>query len=442
MAAPPYIYNEASSVLTKQPRFDLESIISNYKGRTIYQRLLLIGVNSTVLGVEALKAAISDAKNGKDIQRYLGAQSVLETIAPQEPEANKDIEWISYIERMVQMETQRLEAELKQYKNNLIKESIRMGNEDLGRHYQAIGDLTKAYDAFNRMRQEANLPRHILDVSYHLIEVSVEQKNWISVVSNVQKIKQVITSSEGDRALQPFLCAVEGLANLDAGKFLNAATCFLNAESGMGQKFNTVLIANDIAIYGGLCALATLERRELETKVLKNSNFRTYLELEPHIRRAITYFINGRYSNCLGILETYHTDYSLDLYLHSHINEIYCLIRKKSIVHYLIPFSCVSIDSLAKVFVSPGQDIEKELINMIKCKDIDARIDTQNRLLISVPFLPRHSLQKYTLDMANGYENEARLRLLNINICSAELEVRSQNSDVNIMDDEFDTIIG
>lgn len=73
-----------------------------------------------------MKAAISDAKNGKDVQRYLGAQSVLETIAPHEPEATKDTEWISYVEKMVQMETQRLEAELKQYKNNLIKESIRV----------------------------------------------------------------------------------------------------------------------------------------------------------------------------------------------------------------------------------------------------------------------------------------------------------------------------
>ncbi|KAI6246573.1 COP9 signalosome complex subunit 1 [Erysiphe necator] len=437
MAAAPYTYNEKSPAL-KQPRFDLESIISNYKGRTIFQRLLLIGVNSTVIGVGALKAAINDAKNNKDIQRYLGAQSVLETVAPHEPEAKKDTEWITYMEKKVQVETQRLETELKQYKNNLIKESIRIGNEDLGKHYQAIGDLNKAYDAFSRMRQEANLPKHILDVSCHLIEVSLEQKNWISVISNIQKIKQVVSTSDEDRALQPLLCAVEGIANLDAGKFLNAATCFLNAESGMGQKFNTILIANDIAIYGGLCALATLERKELETKVLRNSNFRTYLELEPHIRRAITYFINGRYSDCLNILQTYHTDYYLDIYLHNHIDEIYYLIRKKSIVHYLIPFSCVSVDSLAKVFVSPGQDIEKELISMIKSEDINARIDTQNRLLISIPSLPRQSLQKYTLEMAKSYENEALLRLQHINICSAELEVKCPSPDTTMMDDGFD----
>lgn len=255
-----------------------------------------------------------------------------------------------------------------------------MGNEDLGRHYQATGDLTKAFDAFSRMRQDANLPKHIVEVSRNLIEVSIEQKNWISVISNVQKIKQVVIKSEDDKTLQPYLCAAEGLANMDAGKFLQAASCFLDAEPGLGQSFNTVIISNDVAVYGGLCALATLSRKKLDKLVLKNSNFRTYLELEPQIRRAITFFINGRYTDCLNILEAYYADYYLDMYLHDHIDEIYHLIRRKSIVQYFIPFSCVSIDSLNEAFSSPGQNIEQELIAMIKSKELYARIDTQKRV--------------------------------------------------------------
>jgi hypothetical protein len=78
------------------------------------------------LGVEALKLAVREAKKGKDIKRYLEAQNHLETIGPQEPEAIRDKAWIEKTEKQNQAETQRLEAELKGYKNNLIKESIRV----------------------------------------------------------------------------------------------------------------------------------------------------------------------------------------------------------------------------------------------------------------------------------------------------------------------------
>ena len=47
-------------------------------------------------------------------------------IAPNEPEAVRDDAWISTVDRHNQAETARLEAELKGYKNNLIKESIRV----------------------------------------------------------------------------------------------------------------------------------------------------------------------------------------------------------------------------------------------------------------------------------------------------------------------------
>jgi COP9 signalosome complex subunit 1 len=77
--------------------------------------------------VDALKIAVQEAKKGRDIKRYLEAQSHLETIGPQEREAVRDQTWIDNTDRQNQAETVRLEAELKGYKNNLIKESIRVG---------------------------------------------------------------------------------------------------------------------------------------------------------------------------------------------------------------------------------------------------------------------------------------------------------------------------
>jgi COP9 signalosome complex subunit 1 len=95
-------------------------------GRTRLDRLLHIGVCSSFLGVEALKLAVREAKTGKDVRRYVDAQTHLETIGPDEPEAIRDKSWIEWMDKQNQAETKRLEEELKGYKNNLVKESIRV----------------------------------------------------------------------------------------------------------------------------------------------------------------------------------------------------------------------------------------------------------------------------------------------------------------------------
>lgn len=255
-----------------------------------------------------------------------------------------------------------------------------MGNEDLGKHFQAIGELSKAFDAYSRMRQDAQTPKHIIEICRHLIEVAVEHRNWIAVTSNAQKIRGVMDTKDTDKSIQPLICVAEGLSNLDGGDYQEAAYHFLQTEAGMGASCNTIISPNDVAVYGGICALATMERHDLNKKVLENSNFRTYLELEPHIRRAISFFVNSRYSQCLSILESYRADYLLDIHLTRHVDELYYMIRSKSIVQYFIPFSCVTLDSLNEQFAAPGKTIEKELVQMISRKDLEGRIDTINRV--------------------------------------------------------------
>lgn len=86
----------------------------------------MIGNYSTFLRVDALKMAVVEAKAGKEIKPYADAYSALKLIAPDEPEAQRDDEWYDSTTKGNTQETQRLEAQLKGYKNNLIKESIRV----------------------------------------------------------------------------------------------------------------------------------------------------------------------------------------------------------------------------------------------------------------------------------------------------------------------------
>ena len=69
---------------------------------------------------------MSEAKGGQDIERYERALGTIRQVAPGEKEAVPDTTWLENKKRNVIAETNRLEAELKGYKNNLIKESIRV----------------------------------------------------------------------------------------------------------------------------------------------------------------------------------------------------------------------------------------------------------------------------------------------------------------------------
>lgn len=78
------------------------------------------------LCVDALKAAVVEAKQGQDVQRYRDAWDCIRVAAPSEPEAVFDNEWVENTERANKAKTHDLESELKGYKMNLIKESIRV----------------------------------------------------------------------------------------------------------------------------------------------------------------------------------------------------------------------------------------------------------------------------------------------------------------------------
>jgi len=286
-----------------------------------------------------------------------------------------------------------------------------MGNEDLGAHYASSGDYSNAFKSYSRMREYCTTPKHIAEMSLKIMLVCINQQDWMNVQSQILKVQTNSSSLKPEErgAYETITFAIHGLAQMASGSYKDAAEQYLKVDAtflsadpvgGIDWK-RSVLSANDIAVYGGLCALASMSRTELQTRVLSNATFGQFLELEPHIRRAIALFCSSKYSACLEILEQYRADYLLDVYLQPHVVELYWLIRSKSIVQYFIPFSCVTLDEMAGVFASTsGANTEDELIDMIQRGILDARVDLVNR--VGLPLFPTlvRNLMVHLADMA------------------------------------------
>jgi len=424
------------------PKFDLESYIANYAGFTRIDRLHHIGAHSPYLAVDAYRLAIAEAKKGKNVGLYTALVEQLRDITSEDSAARMDTAWVEKKTRDVQAEQERLEHELKSYKNNLIKESIRMGNEDLGHFYYDTGDYQAALKAYMRMRENCTSNKHLADMTLRLVFVSVAQNSWLSVQSNLAKVDAIQLKGDEKIKLDPIISAVGGLSHMAMGNYRDASTYFLRtspsylvAEPAASIKWQThVISGNDVAVYGGLCALASMERSELQDKVLANSEFRNFLELEPHIRRAMNLFCNSKYSACLEVLEGYRTDYLLDVYLSKVLHVIYGRIRTKSIVQYFIPFSCVTLDEMSSKFPpTADSSIEHELEEMINSKTLAARIDLVDRLLISPPMNPRHEVHAEALAMAESYDHTLRLRLMRVNMQAVGMEVAAGRNTAEMM---------
>lgn len=312
-----------------------------------------------------------------------------------------------------------------------------MGQEELGKHYYNIGEYGNAAKAYAKMRDYCTTQKHVADMTLRLVFVSIAQRNWNSVANYCTKLHTVSVKTDERERLLDIANVCQGLSGLAQGQFQYAAEQFMavspsyvTMEPVAGIHFQkAVVTGNDIAVYGGLCALASMDRRQLQERVLNNANFRQFLELEPHVRRAISAFVQSKYTGSLSILDSYRTDYMLDLYLQRHFDDIYARVRSKSIVEYFIPFSTVTLAELEKAFpprAPANQGIEAELINMIQRGVLDARIDLVDKLLVAPKAVPRTQVQKEAMTMAKNYERALRLRLLRVNMTAAGLEIEDK----------------
>jgi COP9 signalosome complex subunit 1 len=136
-----------------------------------------------------------------------------------------------------------------------------------------------------------------------------------------------------------------------------------------------VLSPNDVAVYGGLCAMASLDREELKSLLLDNPDFKPYLELEPHIREATQAFYSAKYSVTLEILHRHHSDFVVDMFLSPHVDTIYHQIRQRALIQAFGPYSTLELATLSSIFSTPIEQLTTEITSLIEDGKISARLD-------------------------------------------------------------------
>ena len=433
-------------------------------------RLAHVALRCPSLARHSLSLAIADAHTGQDVPQYTYLCDLARNLGLLDV-GQPDEDWIKKQDEANKRELARLDGELRGYKNNLIRESTRMGQEDLATHHLLTGGplpdpenpqsassagYNAAYQAFSKMRDYCTTPTHVagmtLRLAYTALVAAVSQQqlgaasgtHWNGVLANAGRLRSVGVKDEEQAKLTPIATVLSGLAHLSLSEYRHAMTAFLAtpfdfATLGVvhGSDFGRVVAsANDLAIYGGLCALAVCDRQYLIDHVLGGS-FRAFLELEPHMRKAITLFTTAKYQACLALLQHYYSDWSVDIFLGapashahlsdgSHVDRLFARVREKSIIAYFSSFSYVSLASLAQTFpptTSSPMAMEMEVLSMIESRQLDARLDVVNGILIAPHKEMRKDTHTEAKRVADELERTLLLRLHKTNIVLAGLEI-------------------
>ncbi|CAF2113357.1 hypothetical protein HID58_082678 [Brassica napus] len=413
-------------IITGEP-LDIEAYAAMYKGRTKIMRLIFVanhcGGNQT-MQLEALRMAYDEVKKGENTQLF---RDVVNKINGRLGDKyGMDSAWCEAIDRRAEQRKGKLENELSSYRTNLIKESIRMGYNDFGDFYYACGLLNEAFKNYIRTRDYCTTAKHIIHMCMNAILVSIEMGQFSHVSSYVNKVDQ------NPETLDPIVAAklrcASGLAHLELRKYKLAARKFLDVNPELGSSYNEVIAPQDVATYGGLCALASFDRSELKAyaKVIDNINFRNFLELVPEVREFINDFYSSRYASCLEYLGSLRANLLLDIHLHDHVDTLYDQIRKKALIQYTLPFVSVDLSRMADAFKTSVSGLEKELEALITDDQIQARIDSHNKILYARHADQRSATFQKVLQMGNEFDRDVRSMMLRANLLQHEYHAKGR----------------
>ncbi|XP_022908373.1 COP9 signalosome complex subunit 1 [Onthophagus taurus] len=437
--------NEEETYIVENPTLDLEVYANSYVGLAKLYRLIYIIDHCPSLRLEALKMAISYVMTTFNVTMYqvlhqklaeVTSTNALPDVAAQSTSQDipvMDTMWIDNKSKKAALKLEKLDNDLKNSKSNSIKESIRRGHDDLGDHYLDYGDLSNALKCYSRSRDYCTSGKHVVNMCLNVIKVSVYLQNWSHVLSYVSKAENTpdflepSTKDSNLMILTKLKCAA-GLAELATKKYKSAAKHFLQANLDHCD-FHELMSPNNIAMYGGLCALATFDRHELQKNVIFSSSFKLFLELEPQLRDIIFKFYESKYASCLKLLDEIKDNLLLDMYIAPHVNTLYTQIRNRALIQYFSPYLSADMRKMATAFNRTVPALEDELMQLILDGQIQARIDSHNKILFAKDVDQRSTTFEKSLQMGKEYQRRTRMLILRAAVLKNKIHVKSPQRD-------------
>jgi len=383
---------------------DLDTYTSQYGVHGAIQRLLFIAgcTQQMRLKIEALKVCLEMLKRTMNTKGYQEVHNTLKAAVEGTDVAipSLDTVWMEATQKQSSVLKDLHEQDLTTAKAQQTKETIRSCHTQLVNLCTDLGEYSSALKYMSKSREYCSDPPAVVATYLSIIKLNALIQEYSDILSFASKAHHTAVKDEDRVKMLTAVQASYGLAYMTQGKFKEAATAFAQVRhQDLGATFVDIMSPQDVAVYGVLCALASLERKQVQATMLDSATFRECLNMVPQIRDLAVDFCNCKYGVCLSALEKMKEALSLDVHLHAQVDTLCQQIRNKGMVQYFSPFLSVSLHSMAEAFNTSVDGIQSEVAALIGAKQLDAKIDSQQKVL----YVRHTNLRKAT------YENALRV---------------------------------
>jgi COP9 signalosome complex subunit 1 len=206
----------------------LDDVVNNNSGSLRIAKLL--SLSKSPLSTQARSMALKFIKDGRDVNLYLENYQDIE---------NLDQEWVDQTKRKNIKDIEMLEEELRTYKSNHIKESIRMAYMDLGDIHMLMSDYSNATKSFNRAKDYCTTPKHNMEICMRLIHVNLMTCSWQQMTLQISKAESIIDIPEKNSCHSKLKC-YQGIVFLSTEKYAQAANILLSLDFQVIEESNDV----------------------------------------------------------------------------------------------------------------------------------------------------------------------------------------------------------
>lgn len=398
--------------IIKYPNFDVSKYASNYTSKIKIDRLIHIAQICPMFQRESFKIAVNEVKDGKilDVGMYDRVMESAQKVLGVE-QCKFDAQWMAKQGQQNEKQVRYLEDEIQRWRNLSNRERICSSYLAAAEYCVSIGSWNTAISRYIEAKSYAGDTKMLLDINLKIMITSIKSGQFGHVKSEAS---HAIASDEiyKDNVIRSKVLCCLGLYHLYHQRYDAAVSMFIDCHFSVYNKLKEIVSGKDIALYGGLCALASFSRTQLKKNVLDNVEFKRFLELTPKVSSLVRAFYDSEYGKVMAGLQSLKNDMLIDIYLYRCCEHLLTSIRGKALVQYFSPYSAMDINKMAESFRVPIDEMEKELSTCIGDNHIKAKIDSHNKIVYASTQNRRNDLFQSVLNVGDEFQRDMKAVLL------------------------------
>lgn len=189
--------------------------------------------------------------------------------------------------------------EIQRWRNLSNREKICSSYLEAAEYCVSSGNFNTAISRYIEAKSYAGDTQMLLDINLKIMVTSIKSGQFGHVKSEASHALSSEEVYKDNTFRSKVLCCL-ALYNLYNGRYEMAVHHFMDCHFSVYNAFGEILSGADIALYGGLCALASYSRMQLKKRVLDNAEFKRFLELQPKVGALIQGFYDSEYGKVMS----------------------------------------------------------------------------------------------------------------------------------------------